>query len=378
MDSHRNLHLLEQEVPVSVKLAAIHATLHDRYPAIHRIAVASYDSATDIVKTYVYSNDGGRPLAQYERRLVEVPSLRQVMQTRQPRILTNIQHRPTGAQSQHRQYLVEQGYQASFTMPLIADDECFGFVFFDSREADPFTPLLLEDLATFSHLIMLMVLDSQHKLRTLRGAMKTAHDVMHLRDFETGNHLERMARYARLIAQDYARELELSDEFVEHVFLFAPLHDIGKIAIPDSVLLKPGPLSSEERALMRRHVEQGVELTRQMVEHLGLGHLPFIDLLYDIVGTHHEAWDGSGYPAGLAGEQIPLAGRIVTAADVFDALTSRRPYKDGWSIDAALDWMEFQSGRMFDPQCVAALLRRRRELPAIHQRFGDYPPTPQS
>ncbi|MFO1380223.1 MAG: HD domain-containing protein [Chitinivorax sp.] len=373
MDSHQHLHLLEQEVPVSVKLAAIHATLRERYPVIHRIAVASYDPATDIVKTYVYSNDSGHPLAQYERRLAEVPSLLQVMQTRQPRILTHIRHRADGTPSQHRQYLADQGYQASFTIPLIADDQCFGFAFFDSREADPFTPLLLQDLATFSHLIMLMVLDSQHKLRTLRGAMRTAHEVIHLRDFETGNHLERMARYARLIAQDYARELHLSDEFVEHVFLFAPLHDIGKIAVPDSVLLKPGPLSDEERVLMRRHVEQGVELTRQMVEHLGLGHLPFINLLYDIVGAHHEAWDGSGYPAGLAGEQIPLAGRIVTAADVFDALTSRRPYKDGWSIDAALDWMECQAGRMFDPVCVSALLRWRKELPAIQRRFGDCP-----
>ena len=101
--------------------------------------------------------------------------------------------------------------------------------------------------------------------------------------------------------------------------------------------------------------------------------LPFINLLYDIVGAHHEAWDGSGYPAGLAGEQIPLAGRIVTAADVFDALTSRRPYKDGWSIDAALDWMECQAGRMFDPVCVSALLRWRKELPAIQRRFGDCP-----
>ncbi len=371
MDSFLNLQLLEQEVPLSSKLAAIHQAVRARYPDIARIAVASYDEATDLVKTFIYSNDSGEPLNQYERRLAEVPSLQQVLRSGQPRILTHLAPPAEAAGSRHHHYLARQGYRASYTVPLMDGQRCFGFVFFDSREPDPFTPALLDDLATFSHLVMLMVLDAQRKLRTLRGAMHTAHDVMHLRDFETGNHLERMARYARLIAQDCARLQGLSDEFVEHVFLFAPLHDIGKIAVPDSVLLKPGPLSDDERQIMRRHVEQGIQLSRQMIGYLGLDQMPFIDLLYDIIGAHHEAWDGSGYPAGLAGEAIPLAGRIVTVADVFDALSSRRPYKEGWSVERTLDWMTQQSGVLFDPQCVAALVRRQAELPAIQQCFVD-------
>ena len=108
-----------------------------------------------------------------------------------------------------------------------------------------------------------------------------------------------------------------------------------------------------------------------MIHHLDLKSMPYIDLLFDIVGAHHEAWDGSGYPMGLAREAIPLAGRIITVADVFDALCSRRPYKESWTMDSALQWMSEQSGRMFDPDCVAALLRRRDELPAIQQRFSD-------
>lgn len=365
-----DLSLLEQEAPLSAKLAAIHGALRSRHACIHRIAVAGYDPDTDIVKTFLYSNDSGEALTQYERRLADVPSLQQVMQQRRPRVLTHLQPQ---IDNKHRRYLANQGYRASFTMPLIADQRCLGFVFFDSREPAPFTPTMLEDLATFAHLIMMMVLDARHKLRTLRGAMQTAHDMMHLRDFETGNHLERMARYARLIAQEYARLRNLSDEFVEYVFLFAPLHDIGKIAIPDHILLKPGPLTDDERDTMRRHVEHGIELSRQMITYLDLQHMPYIELLYEIVGAHHEAWDGSGYPAGLDGEAIPLAGRIVTAADVFDALTSRRPYKEGWSIEAALEWMQAQAGRLFDPQCVAALVKRQAELPAIRQRFVDYP-----
>ena len=372
---NEQLGVLEQDVPASKKLAAIHAALRQRHEFIHRIAVASYDAQTDLLKTYIFSNDSGKPLAQYERKLAEVPSLQKIAQTRVPRILTHMAPQASDPNNPHQRYLADQGYQSSYTMPLIEDDQCFGFVFFDSRLPDPFTPASIEDLATFAHLILLMVLDSRHKLRTLRGVMQTAHDVMHLRDFETGNHLERMARYARIIAQECAREKQLSDEYVEHIFLFAPLHDIGKIAVPDRILLKPGPLDDNEREIMRSHVQHGVELSRQMIDHLDLTRLPYIDLLYDIVSAHHESWDGSGYPAGLKAEAIPLAGRIITVADVFDALCSRRPYKEGWSIDRALQWMSEQSGHMFDPECVAALLRRKDDLPAIQGRFADLPPT---
>lgn len=363
--------MLEQDVPASKKLAAIHFALRQRHDFIHRIAVASYDPQTDLLKTYIYSNDSGKPLAQYERKLADVPSLLQIATTRIPRVLTHIAPATGNPDNPHRQYLAEQGYQSSYTMPLIENNQCFGFVFFDSREISPFNTAVIEDLATFAHLILLMLLDSRHKLRTLRGILHTTHDMMHLRDFETGNHLERMARYARIIAQEYARLKQLSDEYVEHVFLFAPLHDIGKIAVPDRILLKPGPLNDEEKAAMRGHVEHGVELTKQMIHHLDLKSMPYIDLLFDIVGAHHEAWDGSGYPMGLAREAIPLAGRIITVADVFDALCSRRPYKESWTMDSALQWMSEQSGRMFDPDCVDALLRRRDELPAIQQRFSD-------
>ncbi|MDQ5887306.1 MAG: hypothetical protein QG667_594 [Pseudomonadota bacterium] len=371
---NEQLVVLEQNVPASKKLAAIHAALRQRHDFVHRIAVASYDVQTDLLKTYIFSNDSGKSLAQYERKLADLPSLQQIVATRVPRVLTHMKPSAENAAKPHQRYLAEQGYQSSYTMPLIEDDQCFGFVFFDSRLPDPFTPASIEDLATFAHLILLMVLDNRHKLRTLRGVMQTAHDVMHLRDFETGNHLERMARYARIIAQECARQMQLSDEYVEHIFLFAPLHDIGKIAVPDRILLKPGPLDDDEREIMRAHVQHGVELSRQMIEHLDLTRLPYIDLLYDIVAAHHEAWDGSGYPAGLKADAIPLAGRIITVADVFDTLCSRRPYKQGWSIDSALQWMGEQSGRMFDPDCVAALLRRRDDLPPIQQRFSDLPP----
>lgn len=149
--------------------------------------------------------------------------------------------------------------------------------------------------------------------------------------------------------------------------LAAPLHDIGKIAIPDSVLLKPGPLDDDELAKMREHPRIGHELLSDSQNR-------FIQMGATIALRHQERYDGSGYPDGLAGDQIPIEARIVAVADVFDALVSKRPYKRAWTIDEALDYIGRNSGSLFDPACVAALLKDRARIEAICKRFGPLPP----
>lgn len=166
------------------------------------------------------------------------------------------------------------------------------------------------------------------------------------RDCDTGAHIVRMARYCEIVA----RRLGLSPEVCHTIYLAAPMHDVGKIGIIDSVLLKPGKLSPDERAVIERHTLYGEEILEGSQSEL-------IELARDIAGAHHERWDGCGYPRGLAGEQIPLAGRIAAVADVFDALTSARPYKAPWSPEAARDRIVAESGRHFDPACVTAFLQ---------------------
>ncbi len=179
------------------------------------------------------------------------------------------------------------------------------------------------------------------------------------RDAGTSSHLERMARVASLIAE----ALGLPEDEVKTIEAAAPLHDMGKIAIPDSVLMKAGQLTEEEQAIMRRHPRIGYELLADSPNR-------FIQAGALIALRHHERWDGSGYPDGLAGEAIPLEARIVAVADVFDALISRRPYKEAWSIDAALAYLYAQRGRLFDPACVDALLRARERLLDICEQFS--------
>ncbi|MFT4196675.1 MAG: two-component system response regulator [Pseudoxanthomonas sp.] len=180
------------------------------------------------------------------------------------------------------------------------------------------------------------------------------------RDTGTSRFLERMSHVAGLIAE----QMGLSEEEARAIEMVAPLHDLGKIAIPDTVLLKPGALDEAEMAVMRRHPRIGHELLSGSQNRL-------IQLGAMIALRHHERYDGSGYPDGLRGEQIPLEARIVAVADVFDALISPRPYKPAWTIDATLSYLYAQRGRLFDPACVDALLRGRESLQAICEACGE-------
>lgn len=174
---------------------------------------------------------------------------------------------------------------------------------------------------------------------------------MEFHDVETGAHVERVGDSAAAIAH----ELALPPSTCERLRLASPLHDLGKIAISEAILRKPGPLSDLERRSMERHTEIGYELLR------GSGNA-LLELAATVAWTHHECWDGSGYPHRLAGEEIPLAGRIVAVADVFDALTSDRPYRGAWSHDDALAHIGAESGRKFDPAVVEAFARSQSRM----------------
>ncbi|HET6603706.1 MAG TPA: HD domain-containing phosphohydrolase [Xanthomonadaceae bacterium] len=182
------------------------------------------------------------------------------------------------------------------------------------------------------------------------------------REGSKSSRLERMSRYTGVLCE----ALGLSDEEIRLNELAAPLHDIGKIGIPDAVLLKPGPLTDAEREVVRRHVVIGHDL-------LANSRSRFLRTAAEIALRHHEHWDGNGYPDGLRREAIPLPARIVAVADVFDALTSERPFREAWSIEAAFEHVRDRSGTQFDPDCVAALLSERDRIVEVLHYFGAEP-----
>lgn len=195
-----------------------------------------------------------------------------------------------------------------------------------------------------------------------------------LRDSATGHHILRVGLLSKLLALD----LGFDAQFQEEILLASTLHDIGKLGIPDAILLKPSKLSSDEYSVMKEHCSIGAKLLRSDLystfQILAGDDAPKNDLLTlaaDIALTHHEKWDGSGYPNGLAGESIPVTGRIVAVADVFDALCSKRPYKNAFDFDESFSIIEQGSGSHFDPAVAASLIARREDAVDIMVEYSD-------
>lgn len=184
------------------------------------------------------------------------------------------------------------------------------------------------------------------------------------KDMDTGNHTNRVAFYSRLILSS----LTSDQSELELIFYSAPLHDIGKIGISDTILLKPGKLTPEEFNIMKKHTEIGAEILKGSVS-------KYLMKGSEIAMTHHEKYDGSGYPQNLQGENIPLFGRIVALSDVFDALTSKRPYKDPWSIDAALEYIDQNKGKHFDPELAKIFLDSKDKITKIKQSYLETDPS---
>lgn len=196
----------------------------------------------------------------------------------------------------------------------------------------------------------------ERELETLSKLAKAGE----FRDRTTGNHLMRMAKYSGLIGHN----LGLGVDTVHVLQVAAPMHDIGKIGIPDSVLLKEGPLSASEQETMRAHPRIGYDILKgSPSKYLSMGAI--------IALGHHEKFDGTGYPNGLHGEDIPIVARVVAVADVFDALVSERPYKHAWPVDEGLEFVRSQRAKHFDPTCVDAFLADRSKIDAIYTKLAD-------
>lgn len=196
------------------------------------------------------------------------------------------------------------------------------------------------------------------------------------RDNETGGHILRTQRYVKLLAEHLSRKPGFADvlgkEFIDLLFKSAPLHDIGKVGVPDSILLKPGPLTAQEFSVMQQHTIYGRDALTKAINQLHIdSNNSFLNLAIQIAYSHHERWDGTGYPEGLAGEAIPLSGRLMALADVYDALISKRVYKPPFPHSKAVSLIRQEVGRHFDPDLCEVFFGIEHECRAIALQFAD-------
>ena len=369
MFKHKDtLDSLNKQSSLKDKLVSAHETIQKKFSFIARIAVTLYDPETKVLKTYLHSSGDDNPIQNYQALLDETHSLKQILEKGRPRVVNNLVTFDNG-NNEHTQRIGRQGYTSSYTMPMFNNGIFFGFLFFNAYEKNVFSEEVLNDLDVYGHLISLMMINEVSNINIMRAALKTTSDMVHARDPETGSHLDRMSRYSRIIARELADTYQLDDEYIEHVFMFAPLHDIGKIAIPDSILLKTDSLDKHEQKIMRTHATKGREIIDNMIDNFGLDNISNINILRNIAEFHHESVNGTGYPAGKSQHNIPLEARIVAVADVFDALTSSRSYKEAWSNDEAIEMLLSLANEKLDNTCVNALIKHLTEIEKIQDLF---------
>lgn len=230
------------------------------------------------------------------------------------------------------------------------------------------------ELYRYQHKLEEMVQTKTLQLvRLQQTTINTLTELSESRDVNTGSHIKRTSLYVETLVRKYAQDPrhsnELGREQIENIISAAPLHDIGKMAIPDAILLKPGPLLPEEFEIMKTHVEIGARTLRKATEELGFS--SFLDMGLELCLTHHEKWNGTGYPQGLVGDAIPLSGRIMAVADVYDALTSFRPYKEPFTHEKAADIIMEGRGSHFDPDLTDVFADNAERFAEINANFGD-------
>lgn len=333
---------------VCQRLVELHERTRAEFPEVSRVTAALYDPATESVSLFRHSGPAPVSLACERAPLRDLPGLCAVVEARRPRLLTG-----------------PEGSGSSYVVPFFQQAGLRGFLVFDSEEPGAFGPMTMRHICILAELAAESLLRGLERVGVFRSTLHLMTALARFRDAETGNHLGRVSHYARLIARNLRPSARLADDLTDFVFLFTPAHDIAKIAIPDSILCKPGALTPAERSIMEKHVTLGLEIVDKIVDDTSLGDMPHLGMLRNIVLYHHERLRGSGYPLGLSGDAIPFEARIVGVADVFDALRSPRPYKEPWTTERALEYLHSHRDVDFDADCVDALLAGTVELEKI-------------
>ena len=384
---HNAVEELSAEIAYNQELASFssHGTLEDLLPKIFplirrhipctRIALAFIDSMDNVIAETAYTMHLPILLETGFIEPIAETSLGAVREQGEPRLIHDLAaHYEEEHSSKATELLLQEGVRTSITVPLFLGSKCIGFFFISHNSSHSFTERHLRSAQQAANALK-QTLYYHYLLQELLSQASSAFVALTAkRDNETALHILRMSRFSQIIAKRIldTERAPITPRFVREVQWFAQLHDIGKIGIPDDILLKPAALDEAEWEVMRGHVNIGEEIITDMDEKIRSSTgLSLLTTARDIITGHHEKYDGSGYPRGLSGEDIPLAGRIVALADVFDALISRRPYKAAFSIDKTLDIMRRNNGSHFDPHVFEAFEESLEQLLTVYEEYKE-------
>jgi len=303
-------------------------------------------------------------------------TLMDVLSFGKPRIIDNLgEYLKSRPRSKSTKLLLQEGILSSVTLPLYVNCSPIGVVFFSSYLPNIYKKEhieFLEQIATFLALsIEKNILINDLILVSITGLA----NLVESKDNETGSHIERIRNYAETIAKELAKNEAyrdiLTDHYIQEISDFAPIHDIGKVGIADGILLKPARLSPEEFEVMKKHTIIGAEVLRKSGSNIMRKDKHYFSTAIDIALGHHEKVNGKGYPFGLKGNQIPLSAKIVAVADVFDALISKRVYKEPFALKYSFEIITGEAGKSFDVDVVDAFLKCEEKITRIHSKFKE-------
>ena len=350
---------------IAQQIVDIHEDLRLAWPHLNRIGITLYDSEKEELHSFANTQNANTQLIQFVQKFSSFPDLQKITKTKTPSIIdvsslfTNSDHK-----------LFTNNFDSCFTIPLfLQNGNLLGFIFFSADQDNFFTKTIKDYLIVYTRLIRSMILSDILPLKMLLAAVAMTQNMTRYKDEETAEHIARVAYYSRMIAESLADKYKLSDEFINYILLYAPLHDIGKIAIPDSILLKPGRLDSDEYEIMKTHVIKGEEIVNMLISSFDLADYDHTTMLKNIISYHHERVNGEGYPYKLKGSETPIESKIVAVADVFDAMSNPRPYHKGKSIEETFEHLQSNIGILFDSDCVNALVEHKEEVFEIKKIF---------
>ena len=343
------------------------------HPLLGRCSIAKLENG--MLSTYHTVDDGedeDKHLDFEEVTLKMNTSISQVIKSKAVRLIDDISSLSRTPQTVR---LASAGYLSSMTVPILYKENVIGVIFFNAKERDYFSPEdRAKDFIYIAQILSSRYIEVIERRNNFNSLLKVALKMGHHRDPETSQHLIRMGKYSEALARLLAHKFpQITTEFIHRIRFYAPFHDIGKYRIPDEVLFSDKKFSPEDREIMNLHPIFGDEIIDEVAYIGDLDNTPKEELRFvkNIIRYHHEAFDGSGYPEGLSRTEIPLEARIVTLADVFDALLSKRPYKEGWSMAEVIKFVKDKSGSLFDPFCVNALVENINEFLSIRESFSD-------
>jgi len=376
LEFHNDLLLILQSQEDLESTLRILFPMIGHYLPCERLAVAFLDQSGEVIAESAVTTVAEVRLGPGYSLPVLTTSLADVAKNGRARIIGDLESHFKATGSESTRLILEEGYGSSLTIPLTFGQRCVGFLFLNAQSKDAYQGYHIPIAERFGASLAGPIYHHYLVQLLLAESSKTFVKAMEHRDNETGDHLNRMSQYSAAIAKRLMRKPGFAESLGprerRELSWYSPLHDLGKVGIPDAVLLKPGPLDKEERRIIETHVVIGLNIIGSLDESLSryLPRHPFGTAL-DIVGGHHERWDGAGYPYGKKGTEIPVSARIVAAADIFDALTSKRPYKEAWSFDKAYSHLEGLAGTHLDPDVFTALAECRSEIESIALKYQE-------